>query len=128
MRLGEGLLVRKQRRELAAGADAELAISPVQVCLDRLGGEEQPRRGFLVGHAGDNRQRDLELLGRELVDARILAAGAQRLAARTQLRSRSLGAGLRAQSLERRQGVPELPPRLDPPAGSPQTLAVAQPA
>jgi hypothetical protein len=57
-------------------------------------------------------------LGREFVDARVRAAGAQRRTARAQLGSRSVGPRLGAQSLERREGVAKLPPRVDASAGA----------
>jgi tetratricopeptide (TPR) repeat protein len=38
----------EERAEFRAGADAELAVRAVQMRLDRLDGQEQPGRGFLV--------------------------------------------------------------------------------
>jgi hypothetical protein len=79
--------------------------------VDRPRREEQLRRDLLVRQALGHETRDLQLLGRQLVD-RARVALARRLSGGTQFRARPLGPRLGAQPLEALDGRAKLNARV----------------
>src|SRR5262245_59777345 len=97
---------REVRRELRAGAQAELAVDLTEVVLDRLAAEHEIGLDLGVGAPARRQQRDAELVGRELVEA---APDGRRLARRraggAQLVASPARPVARAEALERREGA-----------------------
>lgn len=54
--------------------DAELDVKVAQVVVDSLWTQQQRRRGLARGLSAGQQQRDLELLGRQLVERRRVPA------------------------------------------------------
>ena len=93
--------------------------------LDGPRAEEQLRTDLVVRPPVAREARDLDLLGRELVD-RLGCPPADRLPGRDELAPRPLGEGVHADLCEEVVGRPELLARIDPPALPAQPLPVEQ--
>ena len=114
-----------RERELAARADAELAVDAREVGLDRLRAEEEVRGGLLVRRPAGDAAGDLLLLVREPV-AVALRAARDALPGPGQLAPGALRPGLRAERLEAGERLPELRACVDPPPRAAQPLAVTE--
>ena len=121
-----GRLGRQHARQLAAAADPELAVDRAEVVLDRLRAEEQRGGDLAVGAALGDLERDLELLGGQLVGGDGGRGRAGRAAGGAQLRARALGPRLGAEALEHRERGAERGARVGAALGAAQALAVEQ--
>src|SRR5512132_2296288 len=86
----------KQLDQLGARVNAELPVRAAEVELDRLGAQEHPRPNLLVREPFHGRERDLELLRRQLL-LRRGATSSHALAGRPQFGAGTLGPRSRAE-------------------------------
>ena len=89
------------RGKLGTPAHAELAVDASQVELDRLGGEEQSGGGLPVARPSGHDQRDLKLVGGELVTVAVVVPARGRRSGRAKFAFGARGPGPGSEEVKR---------------------------